>query len=124
MVKIRTLVADFTDSENIYPILRFELADLSVGLLINNVGMDVPWGPFAELQSEEQIQDIINCNIMSMARLTNILLPGMRKKQRGIIINLGSILGVAPSPMASIYGATKVITIIHIHLLRCQNNHR
>lgn len=108
MVKIRTIEVDFTESQTIYPILRFELADLSVGLLVNNVGMDIPLGPFAELQTDEEIENVINCNVMSMARLTNILLPGMRRKQRGIIINLGSILGVGSTPTATLYGATKV----------------
>lgn len=109
MIQIRTVVVDFTESQSIYPILRLELASLSVGLLINNVGMDLPLGPFSQLQSEEEIQNIINCNIMSITRLTNILLPGMRKKQRGIIINVGSIIGTGSSPTATLYGATKVV---------------
>lgn len=93
-----------------YPMLRFELANLSVGLLVNNVGMDVAFGPFAELRSEDAIEQIINCNIMSMARLTNILLPGMKKKQRGIVINIGSSLhGTGSTPYAAMYGATKVV---------------
>ena len=109
MVQIRTIAVDFTEGQSIYPMLRFELANLSVGLLVNNVGMDVPFGPFVELQPEEEIEKIINCNIMSMARLTNLLLPGMRKKQRGIIINVGSIWGTGSTPWATLYGATKVI---------------
>lgn len=109
MIQIRTIAVDFTEGQSIYPMLRFELANLSVGLLINNVGMDVPLGPFAELESDEEIEKIINCNIMSMARLTNILLPGMRKKLRGIIINVGSIWGTGSTPWATIYGATKVM---------------
>ena len=108
MIQIRTIAVDFTESQSIYTMLRFELADLSVGLLINNIGMNLPIGPFAELQCEEEIKNIINCNIMSMTRLTNILLPGMRKKQRGIIINVGSILATGFSPNVALYGATKV----------------
>ena len=86
-------------------------------MLINNVGMDATLGRFAELPAdeEEDIQKIINCNIMAMARLTNLILPGMRSRQRGIVINVGSKWGTGTScstnefaPCSIIYGATKV----------------
>lgn len=121
-IQIRTIATDFTEEESIYPLLKFELVNLpsGVGMLINNVGMDASLGRFAELSSEEDIQKIINCNIMAMARLTNLLLPGMRSRQRGIIINVGSIWGTGTScstnefaPCSIIYGATKVTFFTH-----------
>ncbi|XP_046643873.1 very-long-chain 3-oxoacyl-CoA reductase-like [Daphnia pulicaria] len=115
-IQIRTIAADFTEGESIYPLLKFELVNLpsGVGMLINNVGMDVATSQFDVLSPEEEIQKIINCNIMAMARLTNLLLPGMRSRQRGIIINVGSIWGTGTwcstdqfEPCSIIYGATK-----------------
>lgn len=118
-IQIRTIATDFTEGDSIYPLLKFELVNLpsGVGMLINNVGMDATLGRFAELPAdeEEDIQKIINCNIMAMARLTNLILPGMRSRQRGIVINVGSIWGTGTScstnefaPCSIIYGATKV----------------
>ncbi|XP_059351065.1 inactive hydroxysteroid dehydrogenase-like protein 1 isoform X2 [Daphnia carinata] len=94
-VHIRTIAADFTEGQSIYPMLRFELANLpsGVGLLVNSIGMDVPLDPSEELTPDDEIQKIINCNIMAMTRLTNMLLPGMIQKQRGIIINVGPLWG-------------------------------
>lgn len=115
-VHIRTIAVDFTEGQSIYPLLRFELANLpsGVGLLINIIGMDVSLDPSAELTPDDKIQKIINCNIMAMTRLTNMLLPGMIQKQRGIIINVGPLRGTDFSNLTNtsesynlIYGATK-----------------
>lgn len=117
-VHIRTIAVDFTEGQSIYPLLRFELANLpsGVGLLINIIGMDVSLDPSAELTPDDKIQKIINCNIMAMTRLTNMLLPGMIQKQRGIIINVGPLRGTDFSNLTNtsesynlVYGATKVI---------------
>jgi 17beta-estradiol 17-dehydrogenase / very-long-chain 3-oxoacyl-CoA reductase len=72
-------------------------------------GMKLPTCNVADVPSGEQFADIINCNIMSMARLTNLLLPAMRKQKRGLIINIGSVVGTGFAPMRATYGASKVI---------------
>ena len=70
--------------------------------------MKLPTCSVAEVPSGEQFGDIINCNIMSMARLTNLLLPAMRGKKRGLIVNIGSVAGTGFAPMRTTYGASKV----------------
>ncbi|KAI9556830.1 hypothetical protein GHT06_016622 [Daphnia sinensis] len=115
-VHIRTIAVDFTEGQSIYPLLRFELANLpsGVGLLINSIGMDVPLDPSTEITQDDEIQNIINSNIMAMTRLTNMLLPGMIQKQRGIIINVGPLKSTGCSNLTNnsesynlVYGATK-----------------
>lgn len=108
LIQIKTIAVDFTDGVSIYPKIRAQLAPLSIGILVNNVGMGVLPGLLNEVHTEDGIGDMINCNVMSMARLTNMVLPSMRKKKRGIIINLGSLLGNGTTPLATLYGATKV----------------
>lgn len=117
-VHIRTIGVDFTEEESIYPLLRYELANLpsAVGLLINVIGTDLPMlDPYAEFTADDNIHKIVNCNIMAMSRLTNMLLPGMIQKRRGIIINVGSIWNPGCSSLINIsepcnlvYGATMV----------------
>jgi 17beta-estradiol 17-dehydrogenase / very-long-chain 3-oxoacyl-CoA reductase len=70
--------------------------------------MKLPTCSVAEVPSGEHFGDIINCNIMSMARLTNLLLPAMRGKKRGLIVNIGSVAGTGFAPMRTTYGASKV----------------
>ena len=108
-VQVKTIEVDFTeDGEYIYSKIRCELATLTVGVLVNNVGMTFGSGSFLEsLKSGNQLSEIINCNVTSMARMTSLILPGMMKNQRGLIINIGSLSAVC-SPLDTIYGATKV----------------
>ncbi|XP_057374288.2 very-long-chain 3-oxoacyl-CoA reductase-like [Daphnia carinata] len=108
-IQIKTVAVDFTDGNAIYPKLKKELAHLfgQIGILVNNVGTKLPHCHIADVPSGEQFNEIINCNVMSMVRLTNMLLPAMRKKKRGLIINIGSLSGTGFSPMRTTYGATK-----------------
>ncbi len=135
-IQIKTVAVDFTNGDSIYSTLRKELFQISrdIGILVNNVGilywfhfidifndkwqfkskllyqgMKLPTCNVADVPSGEQFADIINCNIMSMARLTNLLLPAMRKQKRGLIINIGSVAGTGFAPMRATYGASKVI---------------
>jgi 17beta-estradiol 17-dehydrogenase / very-long-chain 3-oxoacyl-CoA reductase len=70
--------------------------------------MKLPTCAIADVPSGEQFGNIINCNIMSMVRLTNLILPAMRIKKRGLVINIGSIAGTGFAPMRTTYGASKV----------------
>lgn len=109
MVQIKTIAVDFTDGLSIYPKLKDELSKLEVGILVNNVGMLVGIGkPFADIEDDIQVHDIINCNIMSMARMCHLILQQMLVCQRGVIINVGSIACAMTTPFLTIYGATKV----------------
>lgn len=42
-----------------------------------------------------------------MARMTHMILPRMLHRKRGLILNIGSLTGTLPTPLATIYGATK-----------------
>lgn len=108
-IQILTVAVDFTDGDAIYPKLKKELSHLfgQIGILVSNVGMKLPTCQIADVPSGEQFNEIINCNVMSMVRLTNMLLPAMRKKKRGLIINIGSLAGTGFAPMRTTYGATK-----------------
>ena len=100
---------DFTESQSIYPILEAELNKLEIGMLVNNVGMSVGFAErYADMKEEKEIHDLINCNMMSMARMCHLVLPQMIQRKSGVIINLGSITGVVSTPMSTLYGASKV----------------
>ena len=65
---------------------------------------------FGNIEDDKGVHDIINCNVMSMARMCHIILPQMMKRRNGVIVNVGSISSAMPTPLLSIYGATKVKT--------------
>ena len=108
-VVVKTLAVDFTEGQSIYPKLRSELNSLEIGVLVNCVGMIVEFGvAVGEIRNEKEIHDIINCNVMSMVRMCHIILPQMIRRKRGIILNIGSVMGAIRTPMATMYGSTKV----------------
>ena len=84
-IQIRTIAVDFTEEKSIYSVLKKELDSLEVGILINAVGMIFGFGkPYLESGTDEQVNDLINCNITSMAKMNRIVLPQMVKRKKGI----------------------------------------
>jgi 17beta-estradiol 17-dehydrogenase / very-long-chain 3-oxoacyl-CoA reductase len=108
---VKTIAADFTESQSIYPKLKAELDQLEIGILVNNVGMLFGFRPFAEFEDDKAIHDMIICNTMSVSRMTHIVLPQMMRRRRGVILNLSSLSSAIPTPFLTVYGATKVESI-------------
>ena len=71
---------------------------------MNNVGTGdmMPY----ENYTTESIIDLVNINIVSMAGLTNVLLPRMMKEKTAIL-NLSSFVGEKPAPYSTLYSASK-----------------
>lgn len=77
-----------------------------IDLLVNNAGFGVaPAG--AEESSIEQAQAIFDTNFFGVLRMTRAVLPHMRARGGGRIINIGSVLGFLPMPYGALYAATK-----------------
>lgn len=108
---MKTIAADFTDGTGIYGKIENELTKLEVGILVNNVGMVVA-SEFCAIKDENSLNQIVNCNVVSMLRMCHIVLPQMIKRKRGIVINVGSIASVLPTPLIAVYGATKVNSLV------------
>jgi len=76
-----------------------------IDALINNAGYAV-MGIF-EQTTEEQIKNQFDVNVFGMMRVTQAVLPFMRKNGKGAIVNISSIAGVVGFPFASIYESSK-----------------
>jgi short-subunit dehydrogenase len=70
-----------------------------------NAGMIV-YGKFCETDWEDE-RRMLWVNLMSLTRLTKLILPGMRERGRGRILNVGSVVSFVPSPRNAVYSATK-----------------
>ena len=76
-----------------------------VDVLINNAGFGL-YGAMEDISLDEARYQF-EVNLFGLARLTQLLLPTMRRKQAGKIINISSMGGRVYTPLGSWYHATK-----------------
>ncbi|XP_062984647.1 17-beta-hydroxysteroid dehydrogenase type 3 [Elgaria multicarinata webbii] len=104
--KVKTIQADFT-KKNIYDDIEESLQGLEIGVLVNNVGTLPDRLPCRFLNMPDKDQDLLNCNILSLTKMTRIILKQMVPRQKGIVLNLSSAVGTFPCPLFAIYSASK-----------------
>jgi len=76
-----------------------------IDVLVNNAGI----GYFAAVEESEEkdTRRMFEIDFFGLARMTQAVLPGMRKHRRGHIINISSIAGLAPFPSLGYYCGAK-----------------
>lgn len=99
---------DFSQTD-IYDGLEKTLMGYEIGILVNNVGLSYPHPDrFLDVKSKEKIYPaIINCNIYAATKMCMIVMPQMVERKTGLVINLSSTAAEIPSPMLSVYSASK-----------------
>ena len=97
---IRTLKLDVTDADDVAG-----AATLGVDVLINNAGVGV-LGPMATVPMDK-VRLSFEVNVLGMVAMSQAVIPGMRERGWGRIINVSSIAGVLASPLGSPYCMTK-----------------
>lgn len=76
-----------------------------IDVLVNNAGI----GYFAAIEEgeEAEVRKMFEVNVFGLSRMIQAVLPGMRKRHRGCIVNLSSLAGVRGMPALGQYNATK-----------------
>jgi NADP-dependent 3-hydroxy acid dehydrogenase YdfG len=77
-----------------------------VDILVNNAGLALGLGPAHE-SSLDDWDAMVDTNIKGLTYCTRFLLPGMVARNRGHVINIGSVAGSWPYPGGNVYGGTK-----------------
>ncbi|HUQ01383.1 MAG TPA: SDR family oxidoreductase [Kofleriaceae bacterium] len=77
----------------------------AVDVLVNNAG--VAYRSVLEHVTEDDFLDQMDVNYVGPVELTRLVLPGMRARRRGSIINLSSVGGMMAMPTMAIYSASK-----------------
>lgn len=103
---ITMLTCDVTDDVSVAKLVEEVLAEAGrIDLLVNNAGVGL-FGA-AEESSLAQAQALFNVNVFGVVRMTNAVLPIMRRQGAGRIINLSSAHGFIPAPYFALYASTK-----------------
>ncbi len=89
-----------------------------VDVLLNNAGLALGLSPSHETDLDEW-DTMVDTNIKGLLYMTRFVLPGMVERQKGHVVNIGSIAGSWPYPGGNTYGASKAFVKQFSHNLRC-----
>jgi NAD(P)-dependent dehydrogenase (short-subunit alcohol dehydrogenase family) len=103
---ITMLTCDVTGDTSVAKTVAEVLAEAGrIDLLVNNAGVGLFGG--AEESSTAQAKALFDVNVFGVFRVTNAVLPVMRRQGKGRIVNLSSVQGFIPGPYFALYAATK-----------------
>jgi short-subunit dehydrogenase len=108
-VKVEILRADLGSLTDLAQVETRLADDSRIGVLINNAGASLP-GTFVE-QTPDAVGGLINLNVTAVARLAAAVAPRFAREGKGAILNVGSVIGLAPEFRSSVYGATKAFVL-------------
>lgn len=95
---VRMLTCDVTDDGSVQALIGKILAEAGqIDLLVNNAGLGLVGG--AEETSIRQAQALFDVNLFGVMRVINAVLPSMRARRQGRILNISSVLGLIPAPI-------------------------
>ncbi len=101
------IVADLADEEATDHAARLALESFGqIDLLVNNAGYSP--GAAIEQFTRSQLRHIFDVNLFAALQMIGAVTPVMRRQGSGRIVNVGSVAGMIPAPLAIPYGATKV----------------
>ena len=102
----RALQLDVTDEASMVAAVQaIEAQHVAIDVLVNNAGYGLN-GPIEELQIAD-VRHEFETNVFGLIRMAQLVLPRMRKKGTGHIINIGSVGGSFTAPGAGAYHASK-----------------
>lgn len=105
--RLHPLQLDVTDRQAVSAAIAGLPAELAaVEVLVNNAGLGLGLDP-AHTASLDDWERMVDTNVKGLLYVTRALLPGMVARDRGDVVNVGSVAGELPYPGGNVYGATK-----------------
>lgn len=106
---IEVVAADLSNKADLGRVETLLRTDKSITLLINNAGLG-GIGPLLE-SDVEKMEDTITLNVTALTRLTYAAAPAFVARGAGTIINIGSVVGIAPELLNGVYGGSKAFVL-------------
>jgi NADP-dependent 3-hydroxy acid dehydrogenase YdfG len=102
----KTLVLDVCDEQSMRDaVSQVEQAEGAIGVLINNAGYSQSGA--VESISDKDMRRQFETNVFGLVRMCRLVLPGMRERGSGKIVNISSMGGKLTFPGGGFYHATK-----------------
>ena len=93
---ITILPLDVTSQDSVDSIAAY-----NVDILVNNAGRTVP-GPILDVDVTN-VASLMDANVYGMIRVVKALVPGMIKRRRGLVVNIGSCVAIVPTSLSGEY---------------------
>nr|XP_043624101.1 very-long-chain 3-oxoacyl-CoA reductase 1-like [Erigeron canadensis] len=110
-IQVKKVVFDLSSDDMSQGIKKIseEIEGLDVGILINNAGVSYPYARFFHEVDDELLNNLIKVNIEGTTKITQTVLPGMLKRKKGAIVNIGSgaAIIIPADPLYAVYAASK-----------------
>ena len=117
-VAIDVLPADLTEPHELARIEARLREDRRIGLLINNAGAALPGGfTNPDLDAQDRL---IRLNVTAVTRLAGAVVPRFLAEGGGAIVNIASVLALAPELFPGIYAATKSFVLTFSQALQAE----
>jgi short-subunit dehydrogenase len=113
---IEVIAADLGNGADLARVEQVLRTDTSITLLVNNAGVGAT-APLVAADVDKMV-DLINLNVTALTRLTYAAVPGLVARGGGAIINIASIVGIAPEIMNGVYGASKAYVLAFTQSLK------
>lgn len=106
---VETLIADLTDTAELARVEAVLRANPAITLLVNNAGVAAVT-PLLD-SDVDKMDQMISINVRALTRLTYAATPGFVARGGGTLINVASVVAVAPEMLNGVYGATKAFVL-------------
>jgi len=84
-------------------------ANVTLDALVNNAGF-ASYGPFAQADLRNELNEM-QVNMVALAALTRLFLPGMVERKQGGVLNVASTAAFQPGPGMAVYCASKAFVL-------------
>jgi short-subunit dehydrogenase len=106
---VEVIAADLNNATDLARVEATLRTNASVTLLLNNAGVGATTALLAS--DVDKMQAMIGLNITALSRLAYAAAPGFVARGRGAIINIASVVALAPDLLNGVYGATKAFVL-------------
>src|SRR5258707_2506706 len=106
---IEVVAADLGNKADLARVANVLKTDASITTLVNNAGIGAT-GPLLTSDAEK-MEEMITLNVSALTRLTYATAPRFVERGRGTIINIASIVGIAPEVLNCVYGGTHTFVL-------------
>jgi short-subunit dehydrogenase len=108
-VRVEPLVADLGTEADQATVAQLLATNTAISVLVNNAGI-ARLAPIAGSPLPDSLSQIA-LNVTALTRLTHAILPGLKARNEGTIINISSALAVNTLPISAVYSGTKAFVL-------------